>query len=99
MGWSARRSMAGPAGMRLMGLLVWWIGRLRRWEDELEVREQRADAVSKLVSRPSTARSKIGRNERCPCGQVSSTSTATAWPAAERSAGHGRGPATDRPTS
>jgi hypothetical protein len=45
-----------------------WSERLRRWEDALEAREQRADAVSKLVSRHPTARAKIGRNERCACG-------------------------------
>ncbi len=42
--------------------------RLRRWEDELEAREQQAEAVSKLTSPHSTGRAKIGRNERCPCG-------------------------------
>ena len=42
--------------------------RLRRWEDELEAREQRAKATSKRFSSASTARTKIGRNERCPCG-------------------------------
>ena len=50
------------------GRLLEWSERLRRWEDELEAREQRAESVSKLPSRPSTARVKIGRNERCPCG-------------------------------
>ena len=45
-----------------------WDRRLRRWEDELEAREQRAESVSKLTSRHSTAPTKIGRNERCPCG-------------------------------
>lgn len=42
--------------------------RLRRWEDALEVRELRIEAVSKLTSRHSTGRAKVGRNERCPCG-------------------------------
>ncbi|MGB5655571.1 MAG: hypothetical protein WBN35_03040, partial [Acidimicrobiia bacterium] len=42
--------------------------RLRRWEDALEAREQQAETVSKLTSRESTGRAKIGRNERCPCG-------------------------------
>ena len=42
--------------------------RLRRWEDELEVREQQAEFASKTISRRSTVGSKIGRNERCPCG-------------------------------
>ncbi len=45
-----------------------WSERLRRWEDELEAREQRAESMSKLAPRHSTARAKIGRNERCPCG-------------------------------
>ncbi len=45
-----------------------WSERLRRWEDELEVREQRTESMSKLTSHHSTSRSKIGRNERCPCG-------------------------------
>jgi uncharacterized protein YecA (UPF0149 family) len=42
--------------------------RLRRWEGELEAREQRVEATSKGFSNASTARTKIGRNERCPCG-------------------------------
>ena len=41
---------------------------LRRWEDELEARELRAEFASKIASLHSTAGSKIGRNERCPCG-------------------------------
>ncbi len=45
-----------------------WSERLRRWESEIEAREQRAESMSKLESRHSTARAKIGRNERCPCG-------------------------------
>ncbi len=45
-----------------------WSERLRRWAGELEAREQRAEAMPKLVSRASTGRTKIGRNERCPCG-------------------------------
>ena len=42
--------------------------RLRRREDELEARERWAKPVSKRAPRHSTARAKIGRNERCPCG-------------------------------
>ena len=42
--------------------------RLRRWEDELEAREQQADFASEIASRHSTNHAKIGRNERCPCG-------------------------------
>jgi len=34
--------------------------RLRRWEDELEARELRAEFASKITSRHSTAGSKIG---------------------------------------
>ena len=45
-----------------------WSERLRRREDELESREKRVDAVATLASHASTARAKIGRNERCPCG-------------------------------
>ena len=43
-------------------------GGLRRWEDELEARELRAEFASKIASRHSTDYAKIGRNERCPCG-------------------------------
>ena len=53
---------AGEARMRERG------ERLRRLEDALEAREQQAETVSKLTSRESTGRAKIGRNERCPCG-------------------------------
>ena len=45
-----------------------WSGLLRRREGEVEAREQRAESMSKLTSRHSTGRAKIGRNERCPCG-------------------------------
>ena len=45
-----------------------WGERLRRWEGELEAREQQAETVSSLTSPHSTGRVKIGRNERCPCG-------------------------------
>jgi hypothetical protein len=41
---------------------------LRRWEDELEARELRAEFASKIASRHSNHYAKIGRNERCPCG-------------------------------
>ncbi|MDK1097789.1 MAG: SEC-C domain-containing protein, partial [Actinomycetota bacterium] len=45
-----------------------WSERLRRWEHELEAREQLAEVTSKRFSSASTDRTKIGRNERCPCG-------------------------------
>ena len=50
------------------GRLLEWSERLRRWEDELEARGQRDASMSKLPSRGSTARVKIGRNERYLCG-------------------------------
>jgi hypothetical protein len=42
--------------------------RLRRWENELEVREWRVEAATKLSTQSGRARAKTGRNERCPCG-------------------------------
>lgn len=44
-----------------------WSDHLRRWQQELEVREWRAEAVTKLSTQPTRAGSKTGRNERCPC--------------------------------
>ena len=41
---------------------------LRRWEHELEAQEFRAQLASKIASLRSTGDTKIGRNERCPCG-------------------------------
>jgi hypothetical protein len=41
---------------------------LRRWEDELEARQRRAEFASRIASRHSTSNTKIGRNEPCPCG-------------------------------
>lgn len=45
-----------------------WTERLRVWESELEALEQRAELATKLASPPSEARTKVWRNERCPCG-------------------------------
>ena len=42
--------------------------RQRRWEKEPEARERRAELVCRLSARPVEARTKVGRNERCPCG-------------------------------
>jgi len=42
--------------------------RQRRRENELADRERRAELVSSLSGRPVEARTKVGRNERCPCG-------------------------------
>ena len=41
--------------------------RLRGRENALEAQEQRAELVAKRALHHSTARTKIGRNERCPC--------------------------------
>ena len=45
-----------------------WNDRLRLWHWELEAVEQRTEVVSKLAARPIETASKVGRNERCPCG-------------------------------
>lgn len=45
-----------------------WSERLGRWEGELEAREQRAEPTVKMSGRPREAPTKVGRNERCPCG-------------------------------
>jgi len=42
--------------------------RLRRWEDEVEARAQRAELESKVAAQARVTGRKIGRNERCPCG-------------------------------
>ncbi|HJQ90473.1 MAG TPA: SEC-C metal-binding domain-containing protein [Acidimicrobiia bacterium] len=44
-----------------------WSEHLREKEQELEVREWRVDAVTKLSTQPPQV-AKTGRNERCPCG-------------------------------
>jgi hypothetical protein len=41
---------------------------LRRWENELEVREWRVETATKLSTQPARARAQTGHNERCPCG-------------------------------
>ena len=45
-----------------------WNDWLRLWHGELEAVEQRTEVVSKLAARPIETASKVGRNERCPCG-------------------------------
>lgn len=45
-----------------------WSEHLQRRESEIEVRECRVEAATKLPSLPAGARTKTGRNERCPCG-------------------------------
>ncbi len=41
---------------------------LRRWESELEAREQRLELASNLAAQRRHTAPKTGRNERCPCG-------------------------------
>ena len=50
-------------------------GRLRAWDErlrtrgvELETRERRVELAAKMAAQPNEAESKVGRNERCPCG-------------------------------
>jgi hypothetical protein len=45
-----------------------WSNRLRRRESELDAVGRRFDLASKQVAAPRRTVSKIGRNERCPCG-------------------------------
>ena len=45
-----------------------WNEHLRRWQGELETRERRVDFAAKISARPGEASTKVGRNERCPCG-------------------------------
>jgi len=61
---AAREREIAAAEERLDG----WNYRLRLREGEIEAREQGVELASKLASRPSLARVKVGRNERCPCG-------------------------------
>lgn len=41
---------------------------LRRWEGELEVRDRRVEFALKVAAQAREPESKVGRNERCPCG-------------------------------
>ena len=45
-----------------------WNDHLRSWEVELESREQRVEVAAKMAAQPTGVESKVGRNERCPCG-------------------------------
>lgn len=45
-----------------------WSEHLRRWEGELEVRERRVEFALKVAAQPTEVATKVGRNERCPCG-------------------------------
>jgi hypothetical protein len=45
-----------------------WNDRLRLWHGELKALKQRTEVASKQAARPMETASKVGRNERCPCG-------------------------------
>jgi len=45
-----------------------WSELLRIREDELDIREWRLEATTNLSSQRQPAGTKVGRNERCPCG-------------------------------
>ena len=45
-----------------------WNAHLRGWEVELEVRERRIEHSVKMAAEPREVETKVGRNERCPCG-------------------------------
>jgi len=45
-----------------------WNEHLRRWEGELEARQRRVELAAEMSARPGEASTKVGRNERCPCG-------------------------------
>ena len=65
-----------------------WSKRLRRREEELEAREQRAGSFQRLHHLTRRLASRLGATNGARAGQASSTSTATAWPAAEHNAGY-----------
>ena len=45
-----------------------WSERLRRWEGELTASEQRGELSVNMSAQSRAAPTKVGRNERCPCG-------------------------------
>lgn len=50
------------------GRLRAWDERLRTREVELETRERRVELTAKMAAQTKRAESKVGRNQRCPCG-------------------------------
>ncbi len=61
---SHRERRAAEAEERLRA----WNAHLRSWEAELEVREQRVEVAARTVARSRDPETRVGRNERCPCG-------------------------------
>ena len=45
-----------------------WSERLRRWEGELAASEQRGELSGNMSAQSRAVPTKVGRNERCPCG-------------------------------
>lgn len=45
-----------------------WNAHLRTREGALETRERRVEFAAKMAAQPTVAETKVGRNERCPCG-------------------------------
>ena len=45
-----------------------WNEHLRRWEGELETRQRRVEFATRISARTGGASTRVGRNERCPCG-------------------------------
>ena len=61
---AGREEKAAGVEERLQG----WSERLRKWEGELETREQRVAFAAEMAGQPKGSTTKVGRNERCPCG-------------------------------
>ena len=61
---SRREDKVAAVEERLRG----WDGHLRTREIELEARERRFEFAAKMAALPDGAETKVGRNERCPCG-------------------------------
>ena len=45
-----------------------WDEHLGGWEGELEIRKRRVEFAAKMSVHAGAASTKVGRNERCPCG-------------------------------
>lgn len=45
-----------------------WEAHLRTMQAEIETRERRLEFAAKMAAQPKQAETKVGRNERCPCG-------------------------------
>jgi hypothetical protein len=61
---SLREKKAAAVEERLQA----WKAHLRTWEVELEARERRIEHPAKTAAQPTEEKTKVSRNERCPCG-------------------------------